>query len=246
MSGPRKRRENHNEIEKKRRDLQRLRLEELRQQIPKLASDRPSAVTIISEATSYVRELQMRVTQLDTFIHNAGLTSPAQQPLFISAPSEPHTMPGDALFSFLQANNQPSFTNTLVANSGSTDSSPKKILPSKDGLLEIAPRPGNHHHITRRDSSLLLPTNDPNTFLFGKRDSMQNLFSGSIPFIFEDAHASEVNCRVCLRGVENLIMIDCDSCHNWFHIRCVGIESNVIPLQWKCSSCLDETSLHFP
>ncbi len=98
----------------------------------------------------------------------------------------------------------------------------------------ILPKKGS---ISRRDSAMLLPTNDPNTFLFGKRDSMQNFFAGSLPGMFEDAPAAIVSCSKCHRGVDNLIMIDCDQCHSWYHIRCVSIDPTCIPLQWSCPEC---------
>ena len=98
----------------------------------------------------------------------------------------------------------------------------------------LLPRKGS---ISRRDSAMLLPTNDPNTFLFGKRDSIQNFFSGPLPEMFEDGPRSQIHCTKCARGVDNLIMIDCDKCHSWYHIGCVGIDANQIPLAWCCPEC---------
>lgn len=107
MSFPRKRRENHNEIEKRRREQQRQRLEGLRQQIPHITSTRASAVTIITEATEYIKMLQFRVSELEELAGQSGMTLPAprQMPQYISLPAEPHTMPEEALYGFLFAHN---------------------------------------------------------------------------------------------------------------------------------------------
>lgn len=82
-----------------------------------------------------------------------------------------------------------------------------------------------------------MPTKDPNTFVFGKRDSIQNFFSGTIPSMFDDGRTREICCSKCQRGVDNLVMIDCDRCHGWYHVRCVGIDPVFIPLQWSCGEC---------
>lgn len=90
---------------------------------------------------------------------------------------------------------------------------------------------------SRRDSAMLLPTVDPNRFLFGRRDSLHTLLSGPLPVFFQQGSDSEVTCLKCHRGVDNLIMIDCDICHQWFHIRCVSISPEQIPLNWSCPQC---------
>jgi hypothetical protein len=120
MTLPRKRRQNHNEIEKKRRDQHRTRLEELRECIPSLVADRASAVTIVTEAAAHIRHLTRRNQQLKVFIRESGLKVPTELQevavapstsgpgLYISAPAEPHTMPGDALINFLHMNNSTS------------------------------------------------------------------------------------------------------------------------------------------
>ncbi|PJF18396.1 hypothetical protein PSACC_01775 [Paramicrosporidium saccamoebae] len=236
MSGPRKRRENHNEIEKKRRDQQRLRLEELRESIPRLQAERPSAVNIIMEAINYIRELNERVTQLDAFIVGMGKVPPAQVQRYVTVPDQPHTMPGDVLFSYLQTKNPLAYGMQAdkgfnAGRAGSGDENTNLFDPDQYQYQATG-------QALRRDSAMLLPTKDPKTFLFGKRDSIQNLFTGSMPAIFHENAMADIQCSTCYRGVDNLIMIDCDGCHHWYHIRCVGIESHSIPLQWKCVKCM--------
>lgn len=89
----------------------------------------------------------------------------------------------------------------------------------------------------RKDSALLLPTPDPATFVYGQRDSMHAMFSLPLPHIIEPNHPSYVACGKCGRGVENLIMIDCDVCHRWYHIRCMSINPTSIPVRWTCPEC---------
>lgn len=89
----------------------------------------------------------------------------------------------------------------------------------------------------RKDSGLIMPTQDPNVLVFGQRESINNLFSVPLPGIMEPGQPGYVACAKCGRGVENLIMIDCDVCHRWYHIRCIGIMSTSIPVRWSCAEC---------
>lgn len=247
MSGPRKRRTNHNEIEKKRRDLQRIKLDELKRNLPRLDSDKPSAVTIITEATGYIRELDGRVNQLSNYIISSGLTLPVHIPQHISVPKEPHTMGNEDLFSFLQTRNSQPYIEISpeppkhAKNSTSEDLKISRLLESSGEDNVFEPDQNQGHLLSgrrvRRDSSMLLPTSDPKTFLFGKRDSIHNLFSGSISTMFQDSSQQSITCASCRRGVDNLVMIDCDRCHNWHHTNCIGIEAGTIPLQWLCDNC---------
>jgi hypothetical protein len=105
--------------------------------------------------------------------------------------------------------------------------------PSPDNGNNDKPRTG------RRKSSLLLPTADPNLFLFGRRDSMQNLFAAPLSLIMEqqDPPREVINCQQCKGSIENMIMIDCDVCHSWFHIKCIGLDPERIPIIWACMKC---------
>ncbi len=108
-------------------------------------------------------------------------------------------------------------------------------LPNDVGEQTAPPPPTKK----RRDSALLLPTADPNLFLYGHRDSMQNLFAAPLPFIMQqqDQKEADLKCAKCHCGINNLIMIDCDRCHIWYHIRCIGLDPERIPVHWTCSSC---------
>ena len=87
----------------------------------------------------------------------------------------------------------------------------------------------------RRGSSLLMPV-EGETVMFQKRDSLSALFSGLLPdFIDSSAlNGNEINCHKCQRGMCNMIMIDCDRCHKWYHIKCAHIDSDSIPTNWNC------------
>lgn len=89
----------------------------------------------------------------------------------------------------------------------------------------------------RRDSALLLPTADPNLFYYGHRGSMNNMYPVPLPFIEREQDDKDISCAKCLRGIDNLIMIDCDKCHTWFHIRCIGLSPERIPIDWSCANC---------
>ena len=123
MTVRRKRRANHNEIEKKRRDQQRQQIEILRQNIPHLRDSRTSTLSIVTEAIDYIKGLHGRVSDLEGALINAGVAVPPSQLgnlQFISLPAEPHTMPETDLYGFLFANN-----NTLLTPNSSPASSRK-------------------------------------------------------------------------------------------------------------------------
>jgi hypothetical protein len=86
----------------------------------------------------------------------------------------------------------------------------------------------------RRDSSLLFTSSSGEVF-WNKRDHT----SGSIGTMFplEQTMHAEIRCGKCQRGLDNLIMIDCEKCKTWYHLRCVNIPPESIPLVWKCLEC---------
>lgn len=241
---PRKRRINHNEIEKRRRDQQRLKLEELQQLLPDLRNEKASFLDIISGAINYIKILEGRSRG------SRPAVVQSQQPFFFSAPAEPHTMAGDTLVSFFNGMLAPGPTPAAsplknVHSSDSRSSSPPlasaaPLSPRKASKLFSVPAENEHVSRQRRESSILLPTNDPAKFVFGKRDSQQNSLSALFPLAFDDINTGTtgaIKCGKCTRGVDNLIMIDCDRCQSWYHIRCVGIDPTQIPFQWTCSEC---------
>lgn len=257
----RKIRKNHNEFERRRRDQQRQRLEELRQSIPGLDS-KASMVAVLTAAREYIDELKMRVggtgggaaPRADSSFFLQDMISPPRSPLGMTGPP---------------ANSREFDANVLLGlpaeiRKGSSDSDePRAIRKGRSDALEAFPpiygmqnqQPAFYPNQTRpslmlsvmdesmifgtnrKDSALLLPTPDPSTFVYGQRDSMQTLFSVPLPHISEPSHPSYVACGKCARGVENLIMIDCDACHRWYHIRCMAINPTSIPVRWTCPEC---------
>lgn len=87
----------------------------------------------------------------------------------------------------------------------------------------------------RRGSSLLMPMENE-TVMVQKRDSLSALFSGLLPDFIDSSAVSEtdIKCHKCQRGMNNMIMIDCDRCHKWYHIKCAHIDSGAIPTNWNC------------
>lgn len=87
----------------------------------------------------------------------------------------------------------------------------------------------------RRSSTLLLPV-DGNSVMVQKRDSLSALFSGLLPDIVDSSslNSNNIKCSECQKGMSNMIMIDCDKCHKWYHIKCAHIDSNAIPTFWNC------------
>lgn len=282
----------HNEIERRRRDNQRERLEELRSVLPNMRDSKASMVATIVRAKEYIQQLQTRVTDLERMLAmSQGGASFAGSP-YISASSAgmPMTYP-----SVGHGNLPPIAPKMPISNAHTTGYSMSMTSPfmappqhlshpprahSEDvqepAALSVPFKRGRHgstalfsvpEHVPpeeeeqeepeenqpmpseeaqqvmrsrkRRDSALLLPTADPNLFLYGHRDSMQNLFAAPLPFIMQQQEQTEteLHCAKCARGIENLIMIDCDRCHTWFHIRCIGLDPERIPVHWTCSNC---------
>ncbi|XP_062708301.1 uncharacterized protein LOC134288217 [Aedes albopictus] len=43
-------------------------------------------------------------------------------------------------------------------------------------------------------------------------------------------------CAICGPSTRDEVMVGCDGCAEWFHIRCVGIEEGKLPKKWYCQS----------
>ncbi|XP_062701927.1 uncharacterized protein LOC134285360 [Aedes albopictus] len=43
-------------------------------------------------------------------------------------------------------------------------------------------------------------------------------------------------CAICGPSTRDEVMVGCDGCSEWFHIRCVGIEEGKLPKKWYCQS----------
>lgn len=143
------------------------------------------------------------------------------------------------------SHNAPSTTPIIMGNSTATTANvyPNMTRPSliSSVIQESFMMPNNPSDpasaAKRRDSGLLLPTDDPSIFYFGHRDSIQTMMAVPLPMILDDTSEAYVSCQKCQRGVDGLVMIDCDKCHRWYHIRCVGIDATSIPITWKCPEC---------
>lgn len=87
-----------------------------------------------------------------------------------------------------------------------------------------------------RKSSLILPADD--AVYFGKRsDSIHAFLHSGLSSVLEESVQADIRCAKCSRGINSLIMVDCDQCHAWYHIRCVGLEAAHIPVTWRCAEC---------
>jgi len=223
----RRRRVNHNEIERQRRIQQRQRLHELCVSIPNLEHESMAAVHVISRAKEYIDYLKGRVAELEVFTRTLVEASRGQQTLngnlihqtLLS--HQPHQMP-------------------QVAPSQSPEKRKRTKSPLADMMLSPTMASMDTMETSaasrQRKSSLIFPTGDSN-LLFGQRDSLQQLFAGVMPSLLEDTNQFDIRCVKCAGGINNLIMIDCDKCHEWYHIRCVGINTSTIPSNWLCQEC---------
>lgn len=126
---------------------------------------------------------------------------------------------------------------------GPTPQYPNQARPS---LLTAVIQDAFYHNRARKDSGLLLPTDVPDTFYYGHRDSMQTLMPVPLPMILDQRSSAYISCIKCSRGVSGLVMIDCDACRKWFHIRCVGIDATSIPVKWSCAECIHREPAALP
>lgn len=46
------------------------------------------------------------------------------------------------------------------------------------------------------------------------------------------------NCQLC-SDVDNMDMVQCDSCDRWFHYECVGVTDSVADRVWCCQFCIE-------
>lgn len=332
------RRLSHNEIERRRRDNQRDRLEDLRRVLPNMRDSKQSMVATIIRAREYIVQLQTRVADLERMVSMGTVhqqhqpqhqlhqpQQQQQQPMLAAQPfgyypnvplaqylarqqmqpvqkrmpagpvqvfdqDHPNGLPSLAPKPHFPITPMPSpipaYTGVDAGSDGEEDSQLKPFKRGRHGssalftapdltavttqrksppsaTLRISEADPVHPAVfafanavagiptstltaddsspnsLRRDSSLLLPTADPNLYLFGHRDSMQNLFAAPLPFIMEQQkdRNAEIQCGKCRAGINSLIMIDCDICHTWYHIRCINLDPEKIPVHWTCSNC---------
>lgn len=205
---------------------------------PRRASKLPSILNPVNEGPSFSpsnsfksRERELSVNPDNIQVHhgisfyNAGFlpSSTSPSPTFDSSlsqrPSSPLTndihLNADALLNFVSDN--------FIKNGHAQRLSAED---EKDFMKMF---------YKRRASSLLMPI-EGDTIMVQKRDSLSALFSGLLPDFIDSSCLSEVEikCIKCQRGMCNSIMIDCDRCHKWYHIKCVHIDSDAIPANWNC------------
>lgn len=290
LGGDETRRLTHNEIERRRRDNQRDKLDELRSVIPNINDSRPSMIGTLIRAKEYIEALQGRVLELERILAAAAtappmipgqsFSGPPGYPPSGAYPGMPHLQPpmdygmslgqqftpkptpGKRRSSSLERMMNPeadmnpflgkafkqgrqgSFANLFSIMEEAHQLSSKAPRGPSDRSGSLERRQGDidalgYGHADRRDSALLLPTADPNLYLYGHRGSLNNLFAAPLNYILEQQEQPNdpISCHKCKHGIDNLIMIDCDNCHNWYHIRCIGMESENIPIKWICSEC---------
>lgn len=228
-SRTRRRRANHNEIERHRRIQQKQKLDDLRMTIPSIANESMAAVHVITRAKEYIDYLKGRVAELEVFTRTLMESGRGQS-----------TLNGNLIHQTLLSHQQHQQPQMLQPPQ---QTSPEKRKRTKSPLADMMLSPtASFDELTQsvatrqRKSSLIFPTGDSN-LLFGQRDSLQQLFAGIMPSLLEDTNQFDIKCVKCAGGINNLIMIDCDKCHEWYHIRCVGINTSAIPSNWLCPEC---------
>lgn len=269
---PRRRRSNHNEIERARRSQQRARIEELRYVIPSLnipgvTEGKPiAAVQVVVKARDYIGELERRVAELELFVNqrfgygnvsaSTGVipTIPETQINSAAASSTGNVFDVTALGDWLSM--QQSFgmgqTLNIASPAVSPSASPAKRKRSKlDQFIRFSVSSSsgddNNASITpsaSRKSSLIYADSTTGQLLLGPRSSISQLFSGILPsLVIPDSPSDQtlmqekVRCGKCTGSINGQIMIDCDRCGTWYHIRCVGIDAKAIPTHWSCGEC---------
>ncbi len=278
---PRKRiRDNHNELERIRRNTQKAHLDALRRALPFAdMDDRSSMVSIFIRSREYIEMLEKRVVELHAICGmpkdvalEAKMAANAAANLEVPRPV-PERLSSILVQSeqfmvhegvqFFNPHLTPSATPTPMAGSAKRSGSPLSpntdpvdstlnadllmsfLTESYSDLLKIKRCSSGHDDIflknfrQRRESSLLLPIHSTDSVVIQKRDSLSSLFSGLLPDVIEESVlGGSVKCSHCTKGVDSMIMVDCDRCHKWYHLVCAGVDASAIPTFWTCKSCL--------
>lgn len=277
------RRISHNEVERRRRENQRERLEELRRVLPNMRDCKSSMVSTITRAREYIQQLQTRIGDLEKMLAltQAQSYTPAAMPpqhhhhqMYLQSAGlhmTPQMLPNMAMKNqytghpiyptpiqqqLMYQQQQPQLK--LAPVSAPLPQPPVKKVrqgePCLNGVTEdkepvnssisnVPKRTSNNFtppttSSSEQRSSLLLPTADPGLFLYGQRDNMSNMFAAPLAYILRQQNRPEdhvLSCGKCSEGIIGQIMIDCDACHDWFHIKCTGLDPERIPIHWTCS-----------
>jgi hypothetical protein len=160
-----------------------------------------------------IEEEEFLKKKIASFFHSQRASSTTIPGKLSSVPQTGRTAPGWGGASGLL---------TIAEVASSSDEHSKQDLSWRQNFFE------------RRDSSLLFTSSSGEVF-WNKRDSN----SGSVGIMYPLEHNmhSDIRCGKCQRGLDNLIMIDCEKCKTWYHLRCVKIPPESIPLVWKCLEC---------
>jgi hypothetical protein len=298
-SASKRRRSDHNELERRRRVAQRDRIEELRDVLPISSTVRVSTVNIVSRAKEFIIVLRRRVDELEQLCahyvpqeimaaHPPHVLiqqtrkadfwmpvspSPALAPKLPMAapkqsikiqdeeemkrkileffvthrlstavhPAELTLVPGQvgrkrsSRSRRASPNGEPE-NNAKAVNQLSTDQLAHRLSGSNSSSNGGGPEPTPSFQ-ERRNSSLLFSAGT-GVFWTKRDDSTTDLMSaGTSLFPIEEEMHLDIRCGKCRRGLDNFVMIDCLRCKQWYHIRCVGIHPNNVPLTWTCPEC---------
>ncbi len=75
---------------------------------------------------------------------------------------------------------------------------------------------------------------------FAEGGDQDNIFSSTRfdKTVVANPDAEDWRCKLCTVIDKRLKMIQCDSCDEWFHFRCVGLTSYKATDLWVCTTCL--------
>ena len=90
---------------------------------------------------------------------------------------------------------------------------------------------------------------NPNNSSHNLYDSLANSFHGSpstdasltTPSTDRSSLSSESTRCVCNSSDDGRPMVQCESCHNWLHMTCVGLNSQNLPPVYVCVFCTGTT-----
>lgn len=132
-------------------------------------------------------------------------------------------------FELIQENGLHAIAEAITASSETSSKRDSGNSFNKSSDSELRDR-----FINRRKSSLLFSSGSG--VFWNHRASSFTPELGSMFPIEESLHL-DIRCEKCQRGIDNLIMIDCEKCKLWYHLRCVNISPEAIPLTWTCPEC---------
>jgi hypothetical protein len=105
----------------------------------------------------------------------------------------------------------------------------------------------NYNKNTLEDKSTLINSekNKKNEKLLGNKTNRQNKNNArkknltNIEYYDENAQNGEEHYCIC-EGKGDGKMIECDSCFNWYHFKCIGKDESFDPDSWICDKCSEK------